>query len=325
MLLRPAGFAAAVVLLMAAAVGAQVLRDRRYSAPRVGESLLYLRSGPFVDRLALSYDAVAADVYWMRAIQHFGGERLAGGRGGYTDLYPLLDITTSLDPRFTIAYRFGALFLAEPAPGGAGRPDLAIRLLRKGLAAMPAKWELMEDVGFVYYWSLGDYARAADAFRRAGELPGAPWWLRPLAATTALNASASTVMASTSAVTLSRSERSMNAGSLSRSFTTPPWAPRGARRRADSLHIDGAHAVGTHAAGRAAGVAVLRRSPERSRLHGRSVRADHARVRADDRNAGAHRKTQYAGRRAHASGSTLERARRARDERERMRVRVESG
>ena len=45
--------------------------------------------------------------------------------------------TTTLDPRFNIAYRFGAIFLSEPYPDGPGRPDLAIALLEKGCAADP--------------------------------------------------------------------------------------------------------------------------------------------------------------------------------------------
>ena len=45
----------------------------------------------------------------------------------YALLYPLLDLTTTLDPYFSIAYRFGAIFLGEPYPGGPGRPDLADR------------------------------------------------------------------------------------------------------------------------------------------------------------------------------------------------------
>ncbi len=102
----------------------------------------------------------------------------------YNDLYPLLDITTSLDPRFNMAYRFGAVFLAEPYPGGPGRPDLAIKLLEKGLAERPDKWEYMQDVGFVHYWYRKDYQAAAEWFRRGAEVPKAPWWLRSLAATT---------------------------------------------------------------------------------------------------------------------------------------------
>ena len=59
---------------------------------------------------------------------------LAAADADYALLYPLLDITTTLDPLFNIAYRFGAIFLAEAYPAGAGRPDLAIALLEKGIA-----------------------------------------------------------------------------------------------------------------------------------------------------------------------------------------------
>jgi hypothetical protein len=102
----------------------------------------------------------------------------------YASLYPLLDITTSLDPRFNVAYRFGAVFLAEPYPGGPGRPDLAVALLEKGLRARPDKWEYMQDIGFVHYWYAHDYKEAAQWFDKASRAPGSPWWLRSLAATT---------------------------------------------------------------------------------------------------------------------------------------------
>ena len=45
---------------------------------------------------------------------------------------PLLDLTTTLDPYFSIAYRFGAIFLSEASPGGPGRPDQAVALLAEG-------------------------------------------------------------------------------------------------------------------------------------------------------------------------------------------------
>ena len=99
-------------------------------------------------------------------------------------MYTLLDLTTTLDPRFNIAYRFGAVFLAESYPRGPGRPDLAVALLEKGLRERPDKWEYMQDIGFVHYWYDHDYRAAANWFRKAAEVPGAPWWLRSLAATT---------------------------------------------------------------------------------------------------------------------------------------------
>jgi tetratricopeptide (TPR) repeat protein len=138
-----------------------------------------------MSRLTLSFAAwiVLADVYWIRAIQHYGGDRLHPGvNKRYDLLYPLLDVTTSLDPHFTIAYRFGALFLSDPYPGGAGRPDLAVALLEKGARATPNKWEYYHDIGFVYYWHLHDYKSAAEWFQRGGEIPGGPWWLKTYAA-----------------------------------------------------------------------------------------------------------------------------------------------
>jgi tetratricopeptide (TPR) repeat protein len=151
----------------------------------VTENLLYVRSPEFLKRAALSYDALVADVYWIRALQHYGGTRLSRDAAKQYDLlYPLLDLTTSLDPYFDIAYRFGAIFLAEQLPGGAGRPDQAIALLQKGLTAQPQNWEFAEDIGFVHYFWLQDYAMAAAWFTRASEMPGAPNWLAPMAAVT---------------------------------------------------------------------------------------------------------------------------------------------
>jgi hypothetical protein len=166
------------------AVSLQVRRDRAY--PRNDpdtQQLLYVRSPEAIKRVALGFDALAADVYWIRAIQHYGGDRLDQGRARrYELLYPLLDITTSLDPYFNIAYRFGAIFLSEAYPGGPGRPDQAIALLRKGLAVQPTKWQYYHDIAFVHYWALRDPITAATWFRRAAEQPGAPNWLMPVAA-----------------------------------------------------------------------------------------------------------------------------------------------
>ena len=195
-LMTGAGALTLATVLMAGAVQVQAMRERVYPPAGASEDDLYLRSGAALRRLTGAYNALGADVYWIRSIQYFGGtkRRLAKVRGPeapsmiasdeYTLLYPLLDITTSLDPRFNIAYRFGAVFLAEPYPGGPGRPDLAIALLEKGLRERPDKWEYMEDIGFVHYWYVHDYVAAARWFTKAGEVPGAPWWLGSLAATT---------------------------------------------------------------------------------------------------------------------------------------------
>lgn len=175
--------AAIVTTLMAASVWLQIVRDRLSMEHRQTSRYLYLQSDSAVKRLALAYQTLVADIYWIRTIQHYGGDRLAmGGGAKYELLYPLLDITTTLDPKFTIAYRFGAIFLAEPSPGGPGRLDLATKLLAKGLGAQPAKWQYMLDIGFLHYWQLGDSSTAALWFQKAAGIPNAPNWLSPLAA-----------------------------------------------------------------------------------------------------------------------------------------------
>jgi FimV-like protein len=170
---------------LATAIGLQMTRDRLYPREEAQQrAMLYVRSPEALRRIVLSFDALMADVYWIRALQHYGGDRRSTEKGRkYELLSPLLDLTTSLDPYFTIAYRFGAIFLSEPYPGGGGRPDQAIALLRKGISAQPTKWQYYHDIAFVHYWQLRDMEAAASWFRRAASQPGAPNWLEPVAAT----------------------------------------------------------------------------------------------------------------------------------------------
>jgi len=147
---------------------------------RTKEQLLYLPSGEWVKRLSLGYDGLMACIYWTRAVQHFGRQRL--GEKEYKLLYSLLDITTTLDPQLILAYRFGAIFLTEKPPGGPGRPDQGVTLLEKGIRQNPDYWRLWYDLGFVYYRGLQDYQRAAAAFYKGAEHPDAAHWMRVMAA-----------------------------------------------------------------------------------------------------------------------------------------------
>lgn len=195
--LHSLGLTLLVVLLLGGAAATQAVREARYPQPPAAPDALYVTSGATLRRLSIGFSALAADLYWIRAIQYYGGVKLSLQNAprppvrpgdppheAYPLLYPLLDLTTSLDPRFNIAYRFGSIFLAELYPGGASRPDLAIALLEKGLAARPDKWEYMQDIGFVHYWWRHDYHSAATWFDKASKVEGAPWFLRSLAATT---------------------------------------------------------------------------------------------------------------------------------------------
>jgi len=145
--------------------------------------LLYFSSPSTVKRIALSYDRLLADFYWLRTIQYYGRREEADKRlVRYKNLPALLDITTTLDPDLIDAYRVGSVFLGEEDPVGAGLPQESLKLLDKGIRVHPQEWRLRYDKGFVYYWYLKDYKKAGEVWQEAGRLPGAPHWMEPLAA-----------------------------------------------------------------------------------------------------------------------------------------------
>lgn len=169
------------------ALAATILHASETRGPQTShvQRSLYVKSPRSAQRLALGFDALASDVYWIRAIQHFGTDRRSSRTAGRFELlYPLLDLTTTLDPHFNIAYRYGAILLSIEPPDGPGRPDQAIALLERGLARNPDRWQYAYDIGFVHYFYSSDYPEAGRWFERAGRMNGAPEWIMPLAATT---------------------------------------------------------------------------------------------------------------------------------------------
>lgn len=175
-----------VVVLAAALAGSVLLRDPvdRAAAASAGESVVYVHSGETLRRFSFGYEGLLADLYWTRAVQYFGRQRLAG-QGHFEQLGALLRTTVALDPQLLIAYRFGAIFLAEKPPAGAGQPEQALALIRRGIATNPGYWRLWQDLGFVYYWDLKDYKHAAGAFETGSRQPGADVWMKTLAASVA--------------------------------------------------------------------------------------------------------------------------------------------
>ena len=145
------------------------------------EETLYLPSGKTVKRLSLGYSSLLADVYWTRAVQYFGLRHIVGARR-YDLLYPLLDITTDLDPHLIVAYETGSIFLSQKQPDGAGQPDKAVALVEKGIRENPAYWRLYFTLGFIHYVDRKDYKAAQQAFQKGSEIPGALPWMKIMAA-----------------------------------------------------------------------------------------------------------------------------------------------
>ena len=155
--------------------------DGRRTALHQEKDELVLRSGKTVKVISLEYTPLMADVYWTRVVQYYG-DKHARHDANFELLWPLLDLTTTLDPNLVVAYRFGATFLSEPSPRGAGRPDLAIELLGRGIRENPDYWRFYQDLGFVYYFELKDYAKASAAFAEGSKNPDALIWMKVMAA-----------------------------------------------------------------------------------------------------------------------------------------------
>jgi tetratricopeptide (TPR) repeat protein len=155
--------------------------DVQRAALYVERDELMLRSGSSVKAMSLEYAPLLADIYWTRVVQYFGNKQLAHDRN-LELLWPLLDVTTTLDPELLPAYRFGSTFLSEPVPRGAGRPDLAVKLLERGIQANPQSWRLLQDLAYVYYFDVKDYNEASRAFLEGSKLPGAAPFMKIMAA-----------------------------------------------------------------------------------------------------------------------------------------------
>jgi hypothetical protein len=135
-----------------------------------------------VKRLFPGFETLAADLYWLRTVQYFGGERLFSREKRFELLRPLIDISTTLDPRLEIAYRYGAIFLSEGPPVGAGRPREGVEVLARGVRNIPGSWRLRQDYGFFHHIFLGETKKAAAILDEAADMPGAAFWLRMMAA-----------------------------------------------------------------------------------------------------------------------------------------------
>jgi hypothetical protein len=182
-----AGCLAAVLLL-------KPVQDRieaHIGYPAVEQDILYFSSPSAIKKMALGYESILADLYWMRTIQYYGRREEAERRAvRFKNLGLLLDITTTLDSEMLDVYRTGSYLLGEPEPVGAGQPREALKLLDKGMRFHPEEWRLPYDKGFAYFIYLRDYRKAGEVWLEASRMPGAPEWLEALAAKSLLQGGA---------------------------------------------------------------------------------------------------------------------------------------
>lgn len=145
---------------------------------KIQEEQLYL-SGATARRISLGFNGLAADWYWMRALQYVGHKILDVPDNVAIDslaqlnlklLAPLLDTATTLDPQFLEPYKYAAIVLPDVDP------DEAIRITKKGIAANPTAWRLYQHLGYIY-WQQKNYQAAGEAYDQGSKQPGVPPWM----------------------------------------------------------------------------------------------------------------------------------------------------
>lgn len=154
--------------------------DREQAALGPAPDVSSVWTGRVVKALSAGFADLLADLYWMRAIQYYGSQKISGG--GFANLSPLLETAAELDQRFSIVYRYGAVFLSEPAPIGAGKPETGVALLAKGADRNPADWHLRQEEGLFTFFYLNDPLRGSQILQKAAKIPGAPDWMSALGA-----------------------------------------------------------------------------------------------------------------------------------------------
>lgn len=164
----------AIVLLAAASQTANKAdMVRRH---RVENHIRYLPSPEVLRVGSFGYDAIVADFLWLKLILYYGESRK--GEHELDFFEELANTVVSLDPLYKEGYRFSALVLSQDM----GDSEAGIRLLERGMRAMPNDWWLPFEAGFIEYVTNMDDEQAYRWFKRAADVPGAPEFPRRFAA-----------------------------------------------------------------------------------------------------------------------------------------------
>jgi tetratricopeptide (TPR) repeat protein len=175
-----------IIIALMASIGLVRMIDARKPSARdqFADDRLYLNPNT-AKRLALAFNGLAADWYWMRSLQYVG-RNIVTFEEDHPESFTLADIdlhllpsllrvTTALDPQFIAPYEYGAMVLPEVST------DEAIALVNSGIANNPTTWRLNQHLGYIY-WKRKEYQQASATYAAGAKLPGAPPWMAAMGA-----------------------------------------------------------------------------------------------------------------------------------------------
>jgi len=172
-----AGQIAAVLAFALVIAGTGFVHARMSTTTRVERGEAFVPQPPVARVMAVGFDSVMADYYWLQAVQAIGGEESVSPELA-AHLGKLVDVVTTLDPWVDHPYRFAAVWLTESEAA----VRTANRLLRRGIEHHPDEWRNRFYLGFNLFYFLMEYDAAAEQLERASEIPGSPPYLGRLIA-----------------------------------------------------------------------------------------------------------------------------------------------
>ncbi len=169
------GFAAFLIILFLACSILfsfnAVIFSKRHLKFKLVSFLRYSSVKPeFLKFIDLNFNTLASDYFWTLFVQEVSSFRLA--KMHYPYMYKISFITVSLNPNFNYAYQSGGTLL-----GLAGKPKRAIKLLKLGMKHLKGNWNIPFLIAFNYFYSLGDYKKAAYYLKYAVGMKGSPKYL----------------------------------------------------------------------------------------------------------------------------------------------------
>lgn len=144
------------------------LRLERIPREKVpGSSLIYVPSGQYLKFASFGYPTLLADLVYIWAIQYYSNTAI-------TDRFDYLDhifaIIAELDPRYLDPYELGAIIGVYEAKS----PELAFRILDRGLEKNPDQWIFPFQAGHYAQMVLKDYGLAREYYAKTMAVEGAP-------------------------------------------------------------------------------------------------------------------------------------------------------
>jgi tetratricopeptide (TPR) repeat protein len=172
----------AASIAMASAITLGIALERREAIARQDHrDIVYLPPPWLVRSVALGFHTLAADYYWMQALQYYGNT--AHREVDFRDLHRYVGLVVELDPDFEYAYLFGGTTISyNRGPWDWQNVAESNAILEKGVARFPENWRMWLQLGFNRSVLSDEYDKGAEAYRQAALTAGPPvdQWIRSL-------------------------------------------------------------------------------------------------------------------------------------------------